>query len=70
MANKKKKLLAIVAVAVVAVIIVAAALMGRSGTNAPVSSPATGRFDAVAVSHDEAGIKLGKADAEGFTLLA
>lgn len=70
MANKKKTLLAIVAVAVVAVIVVTVLLSSGSGSNAPASDPATGRFDASPIAHDEAGIALGKADAEGFTLVA
>lgn len=70
MDNKKKKLLALVAVALVAVILVGVLVFGRAKPNAPVSAPATGRFDAVEISHDEPGIKLGKADSEGFTLVA
>lgn len=70
MANKKKKLLAIVAAALVVVIVAAVALTGGSAKNAPVSAPATGRFDAAEIAHEEGGIKLGKADAEGFALLA
>lgn len=70
MANKKKKLLAIVAAALVVVIVAALALAGGSANNAPVSAPATGRFDAVEIAHEEGGVKLGKADAEGFTLVA
>ena len=70
MANKKKILLAVVAVAVVAVIVAAVLLAGGNGANAPVSTPATGMFDAAPISHEEPGLKLGKADAEGFTLLA
>ena len=70
MANKQKKLLAIVAAALVVVIVAAVALAGGSAKNAPVSTPATGRFDAVEIAHEEGGVKLGKADAEGFTLVA
>lgn len=70
MDNKKKKLLAIAAVALVVVIVVGAVLIGRPAANAPVSAPATGRFDAVEIAHDEPGIQLGKADDEGFTLVA
>ena len=69
MANKKKKLLAIVAAALVVVIVAALALAGGSTKNAPVSEPATGRFDAVEIAHEEGGIQPVK-DAEGFKLVA
>ena len=70
MDNKKKKLLALVAAALVVVIVVVTLLIGGSTKNYPVSDPATGRFDAVAISHEEGGVKLGKADKDGFTLVA
>lgn len=70
MANKKKKLLALVAAAVAVVIVAVLLLSGNAGPNAPVSAPATGMFDALPISHEEGGVKLGKADKEGFTLVA
>lgn len=70
MAKKTKILLAALAV-VLAVVLVIAVLPGAgSGGNAPVSAPATGRFDAVEIRHEGTGVKLGAADEEGFTLVA
>ena len=70
MANKTKKWLGILAVAVAAVLVVTVLVSGMSAGNAPVSAPATGRFDALEIRHDNPGIKLGSPDAEGFTLVA
>lgn len=70
MANNKKKLLACVAAALAVVILAVALLTGRSTVNAPVSAPATGRFDPLEIRHDAPGLTLGKADDEGFTLVA
>ena len=70
MDNKKKKLLIIVAAALVLVIVAVILLSSNSGPNAPAPAPATGRFDAVAIAHEEGGVKLGEADQEGFTLVA
>lgn len=70
MANKTKKWLGILAVAVAAVLVVMLLVNGMPRSNAPVSAPAAGRFDAAAINHDNPGIKLGKADEEGFTLVA
>ena len=70
MDNKKKKLLAIVAAALVVVILVGVLAFGLPTPNAPVSAPATGRFDAVEIAHDGPGVQLGAADEEGFTVVA
>ena len=70
MAKMNKKLLAILAVAVAAVLVAMVLTIGLPKANAPVSEPATGRFDPVQIQHGDAGIRLGKADEEGFTLLA
>ena len=70
MANKKKKLLILVAAVAVVAIALGVLLRGISGPNAPVSAPATGMFDPVPVSHEAGGVTLGKADREGFTLIA
>lgn len=70
MANNKKKLLACVAVALAVVLVLAVLLMGKPTVNAPVSAPAVGRFGPLEISHDGPGVALGKADDEGFTLVA
>lgn len=70
MAKKTKKWLGILAVAVAAVLVVTVLIGGIPTANAPVSAPATGRFDAVEISHGDPGITLGQADEEGFTLVA
>ena len=69
MANKKKIMFAALAV-VLALVLVIVALPGGGGSNAPVSDPATGRFDAAEIRHEGTGVKLGAADEEGFTLVA
>lgn len=70
MANNKKKILGIVAGAVAVVLLATVLFMGMPQANAPMSTPATGRFQAMEVNHGNPGIQLGKADEEGFTLIA